>query len=171
MVGEMLKLFLSAALFVVMAKFLAVEVVYLMIGFCGAIVAFWIVSFGWAYKNRGYHESRSVDPRAIRTASLRSLNSGSAEPSGRKKWFLDINLDTMVVSVLIALTIAIFFRYVATRMTAGVPTGLQNVVEMVIEFVNNPFVNPTMAKALDCTTRPHDFSLGVFDERHGLVAG
>lgn len=43
--GEFAKLTLSAVLFVLMAKFLPVSVIFMMIGFVGAIVAFWIASF------------------------------------------------------------------------------------------------------------------------------
>jgi ATP synthase protein I len=42
--GEALKLVLSAVLFVVIVKNLAVSVVWTMMGYIGAIVAFWIAS-------------------------------------------------------------------------------------------------------------------------------
>ena len=41
--GEMVKLFLSAFLFLLMAKYLPVNVLSMLIGFIGAIIAFWIV--------------------------------------------------------------------------------------------------------------------------------
>lgn len=42
--GETVKLFLSAALFVVIVKYLPVSIGSLLIGYIGAIVAFWIAS-------------------------------------------------------------------------------------------------------------------------------
>ncbi len=50
--------------------------------------------------------------------------------------FWTINLDTFVVGLITALIIACTFRYVAVRMTQGVPGKLQNFVEMAIEFVH-----------------------------------
>lgn len=49
--------------------------------------------------------------------------------------FWTLNLDTFIVGLVTALTIAILFRYVAARMQTGVPGRLQNFVEMAIEFV------------------------------------
>lgn len=50
--------------------------------------------------------------------------------------FWAINLDTLIVSILIGIFIFGGLRFVATRMTE-VPGRLQNMVEMVLEFVNN----------------------------------
>ena len=44
--GEMVKLFLSAFLFLLIVKYWPVKVVSMLIGFIGAIVAFWVVC-GW----------------------------------------------------------------------------------------------------------------------------
>jgi F-type H+-transporting ATPase subunit a len=49
--------------------------------------------------------------------------------------FWTLNLDTFIVGLVTALIIALSFRYVAVRMTAGVPTGIQNFAEMCIEFI------------------------------------
>lgn len=49
--------------------------------------------------------------------------------------FWTVNLDTLCVSVMTALLIAVFFRYVAIRMQIGVPGRLQNIVEVTIDFV------------------------------------
>lgn len=49
--------------------------------------------------------------------------------------FWSFNVDTMIVSIVIGLFIAGFLRYIATRMTSGVPGRLQNCVEVVIDFV------------------------------------
>jgi F-type H+-transporting ATPase subunit a len=50
--------------------------------------------------------------------------------------FWTLNLDTFLVSAMIGILIFGSMRFVATRMKA-VPTGLQNMVEMVHEFVGN----------------------------------
>lgn len=42
-VGEIVKLFLSALLFLFIAKYLPVNVLTMLIGFIGAIIAFWVV--------------------------------------------------------------------------------------------------------------------------------
>lgn len=50
--------------------------------------------------------------------------------------FWSLNLDTFIIGLLTALLIAIPLRYVAVRMTAGIPGRLQNFVEMILEFVD-----------------------------------
>ena len=50
--------------------------------------------------------------------------------------FWTINLDTMVISFTIGLLFFALFRFVAVRMTSGVPGKLQNFIEMVLEFVD-----------------------------------
>lgn len=50
--------------------------------------------------------------------------------------FWTVNLDTLIVGVTTALLLGFLLRYVAARMTAGVPGRLQNFVEMVVEFVD-----------------------------------
>lgn len=49
--------------------------------------------------------------------------------------FWSFNIDTIIVSVVLALFLAVFLRYIASKMTSGVPGKLQNVVEMIIDFV------------------------------------
>jgi F-type H+-transporting ATPase subunit a len=49
--------------------------------------------------------------------------------------FWSFNLDTLFVSVILGLSLALFLRYIAVKMTSGVPGKLQNLVEIVIEFV------------------------------------
>lgn len=53
-----------------------------------------------------------------------------------KNGFWTLHLDTMLVSIVIAIFIGALFRYVAMKMQPGVPGRLQNFVEMIIEFVN-----------------------------------
>jgi len=42
-IGEMVKLFLSAILFIVIVKYLPVSLLSVLVGFIGAIISFWIV--------------------------------------------------------------------------------------------------------------------------------
>lgn len=50
--------------------------------------------------------------------------------------FWTLNLDTMIISALLAVVVFGTLRFVATRMQE-VPRGMQNVVEIVLDFVNN----------------------------------
>mgnify|MGYP002060360123 FL=1 len=50
--------------------------------------------------------------------------------------FWSINVDSMVWSVVLGLLFAVFFRRADVSATAGVPGGLQNFVEMIVEFIN-----------------------------------
>ncbi|VVC76907.1 hypothetical protein AQUSIP_22340 [Aquicella siphonis] len=56
-VGEMVKLALSAVLFLVIVKYLPVSLLSVLIGYIGAIVSFWIVCF-WLF-------SRNIDAKAV----------------------------------------------------------------------------------------------------------
>lgn len=51
--------------------------------------------------------------------------------------FWAINVDTMGWSILLATVFFIIFRSVAKKITSDAPTGLQNVVEFAIEFVDD----------------------------------
>lgn len=50
--------------------------------------------------------------------------------------FWALNLDTMAVSVILGFVFIYFFSKAASTATAGVPSGLQNFVEWIIEFVD-----------------------------------
>lgn len=49
--------------------------------------------------------------------------------------FWNFNIDTLIVSVLLGLFLAVFLRYIAVNMSSGIPGKLQCAVEMIIEFV------------------------------------
>ena len=53
-----------------------------------------------------------------------------------KMGFWSINVDSMAWSIVLGLLFALFFRRAAASATAGVPGGLQNFVEMIVEFIN-----------------------------------
>lgn len=65
------------------------------------------------------------------TLNLKTLTINS-EAGG----FWTLNLDTLIVSTVIGLLVFGCLRFIAVRMTE-IPGKLQNVVEMVLEFVNN----------------------------------
>ncbi len=50
--------------------------------------------------------------------------------------FWALNLDTMGWSLFLGIVFLSLFRMVAKKATSGVPAGLQNAIEMVVEFVN-----------------------------------
>lgn len=50
--------------------------------------------------------------------------------------FWTLNLDTMIMSVLLGAVMLIVFRLAVNRITTGVPGGLQNFAESVIDFVD-----------------------------------
>jgi F-type H+-transporting ATPase subunit a len=55
---------------------------------------------------------------------------------GESGGFWTLNLDTMIVSTVLAILLFGGLRFVATRMKE-IPTGLQNISEMVLDFVSN----------------------------------
>jgi F-type H+-transporting ATPase subunit a len=66
--------------------------------------------------------------------------------------FMAVNVDSLGWSIGLGLVFALLFRFAAKRATTGVPTGLQNFVEMMVEFVDgtvkdsfhgrNPWIAP-----------------------------
>jgi len=66
--------------------------------------------------------------------------------------FMQIHLDTMLLTILVALGLIVFSLWLRGRLVAGAPTGVQNFMESVIEFinqtvkdnfsVNNPLIAP-----------------------------
>ena len=51
--------------------------------------------------------------------------------------FMAIHVDTMAMSLLMGFIFLFLFRRVAVKANEGVPTGLQNFVEVIVEFVQN----------------------------------
>lgn len=51
--------------------------------------------------------------------------------------FMAVHVDSMAWSLFLGIFFLAVFRFVATRATSGVPTGIINFVEMVVEFVGN----------------------------------
>src|SRR4030065_2133780 len=51
--------------------------------------------------------------------------------------FWAINVDSMLFSIGLGVLFLFLFRLAAKKATVGVPTGLQNFVEWVIEFINS----------------------------------
>lgn len=65
--------------------------------------------------------------------------------------FMAINLDSMIMAVVTGGLILLLGMYLRNRITEGVPSGIQNLMEMVVEFVNKnvadnfPGHNPIVA--------------------------
>lgn len=51
--------------------------------------------------------------------------------------FMAIHVDTMIMSLLMGFIFLFLFRRVAVKANEGVPTGLQNLVEVTVDFVRN----------------------------------
>lgn len=51
--------------------------------------------------------------------------------------FWSINVDTMFMSVLLGALMMWFFRSAAKKASAGIPTGMQNFAEMIIDFIDD----------------------------------
>lgn len=64
------------------------------------------------------------------TLNLKTMSLGSGG-------FWTLNLDTMIIGIAMAIFLGGGLRYVAVRMTSGVPSKLQNAVEMIIDFVSH----------------------------------
>ncbi len=57
--------------------------------------------------------------------------------AAKEMGFWALNIDTLGVSVLLGALFIYFFKKAAQSATVGVPSGLQNFVEMVVEFVDD----------------------------------
>ena len=51
--------------------------------------------------------------------------------------FWSINVDSMLFSIGLGVLFLFFFRMAAKRATAGAPSGLQNFVEWIVEFIDD----------------------------------
>jgi len=60
---------------------------------------------------------------------------GAAEAQAMGFWA--INVDSMLFSIGLGLLFLLLFRAVAKKATVGVPAGLQNFVEWIVEFIDN----------------------------------
>jgi F-type H+-transporting ATPase subunit a len=50
--------------------------------------------------------------------------------------FYTLHLDTLIISWVLGLSFLLSFRFIAVRVTSGVPNGWQNLVEVLVDFVN-----------------------------------
>ena len=66
-------------------------------------------------------------------------NLGIAQTAEQAKamGFWALNLDTLGVSLFLGLVFLILFRQVAKQASTGVPTGMQNFVEWIVEFIDS----------------------------------
>ena len=54
--------------------------------------------------------------------------------------FWAINVDSMLISVVLGAVFLYFFQHAARRATTGIPGGLQNFVEWIIEFIDTKLI-------------------------------
>jgi F-type H+-transporting ATPase subunit a len=57
--------------------------------------------------------------------------------AAKEMGFWALNLDTLGVSIILGAFFLYFFKKAATSPTTGVPSGLQNFVEMILEFIDS----------------------------------
>ncbi len=62
-----------------------------------------------------------------------AMSTGEAANMG----FWSINVDTMFMSILLGTLMMWFFRSVAKKVSAGIPTATQNFAEMIIDFIDD----------------------------------
>ncbi|HUP91382.1 MAG TPA: F0F1 ATP synthase subunit A [Solimonas sp.] len=93
----------------------------------------------------GHHDSGSYVLHHLTNLKL-DLQTMTIDPHATGFWVL--NLDSVIFSLLLGSTFFFIFYRTAKKATAGVPSGLQNFVEMVLEFVQTqtrevfPHANP-----------------------------
>jgi F-type H+-transporting ATPase subunit a len=85
----------------------------------------------------GHHEAHDSGAYVLHhlTNLKLDLQTMTINPDATGFWVL--HLDSIVFSVLLGLVFLFFFRRAAKHATDGTPSGLQNFVEMVLEFVQN----------------------------------
>lgn len=71
----------------------------------------------------------------VLTEATRTFAHGAEEAKAMGFWA--INVDSMAFSIGLGLLFLFLFRMAARKATVGVPSGLQNFVEWVIEFIDN----------------------------------
>ncbi len=82
--------------------------------------------------------------------------------------FWALNIDTMLMAVITGLGFVLLGYFIRPRITEGVPRGLQNLIEMVVEFINKtvaenfPGYNPIVAP-IAITTFLWIFFMNFFD--------
>ena len=79
----------------------------------------------------GYHRHDGT----VLTEATRTFAHGAEEAKAMGFWA--INVESMAFSIGLGLLFLFLFRMAARKATAGVPSGLQNFVEWVIEFVDS----------------------------------
>ena len=65
---------------------------------------------------------------------------------GSKSVFFHLHLDTLVVSSILGIVFSLFFYKAAHAATSGVPGRIQNLVEVIIEFVDSQVYETLLVK-------------------------
>jgi len=74
------------------------------------------------------------------------LGFAHSEEEAKDMGFWSLNVDTMGISVVLGLIFLVLFKTVSKKATSGVPGGLQNAIEMIVEMVQTNVKNTFQAK-------------------------
>ena len=77
--------------------------------------------------------------------------------------FMAVHVDTMLWSIVLGTMFLWLFRKAAVKATADTPSGLQNFVEWIAEFIDT-----SVRGSSGCTNGDDDFRLGLSDELDGF---
>lgn len=80
----------------------------------------------------GHHDSGSYVLHHLTNLKL-DLQTMSIDPEAKGFWVL--NLDSVIFSLVLGVLFLWFFRRVASKATSGTPSGAQNFVEVIVDFV------------------------------------
>ena len=87
-------------------------------------------------QNLTYGE-RHVEPATGNWQPTGDWGFATSSQEAAQMGFWAINVDTMIMSLLLGIAMMWFFRRVAVTLTSGVPSGVQNFAEMIIDFIND----------------------------------
>lgn len=83
------------------------------------------------------YERYNYDGQLVETLEQDSWVLAITSQEMKDMGFMAIHVDSMLWSIGLGLIFALIFRKVAKAMHSGVPTGLQNFIEMIIDFINS----------------------------------
>ena len=86
--------------------------------------------------------------------------------------FYAVHVDSMAWSIGLGFVFLLIFGVTARKATSGVPGGLQNAVEMVVETIEETTSSIfSHKKPYGCTNGPYDIRMGFPDELDGSRSG
>lgn len=84
--------------------------------------------------------------------------------------FWAFNVDTLGFSLLLGIVFSFIFWRTARNVTTDAPTGLQNFVEWVVEFIDGSVKDIFHSRNTHCTAGAHHFCLDISNEPDGFGA-